>query len=142
MQFKPETCDYTEHGRKLVHDYLKLTLSSRIADLMRFFEKSESVEFNDNRISLFAAQNGQCAITRNILKSFNFHCHHKIPRQMGGDDSYQNLIIVSITVHRLIHAVNEETIQKLLAELNLNKEQISKVNKLRELCNLDQLKVA
>lgn len=142
MQFKTETCDYTEAGRKLVHEYLNLTLSSRIADMMRLFIKDESVEYNDNRISVFAAQNGQCAITKQILKPFNFHCHHKKPRKLGGDDSYQNLIIVSISIHRLIHATDEKLIKELIKENSLNKDQIIKVNKLRKLCELKEIKVA
>lgn len=142
MQFKTQTCDYTEEGRKLVHDYLRMTLSSRIADMMRIFVTDESVEYNDNRISLFAAQNGQCAITKQILKAFNFHCHHKIPRKLGGNDSYQNLIIVTIGVHRLIHATKPEIIEKLIKENAINGEQLTKINKLRKLCKLEEIKVA
>lgn len=142
MQFKQETCDYTEKGRKLVHDYLKLTLSSRIADMMRTFVKSESVEYNDNRISVFSAQLGQCAVTKIILKTFNFHCHHKIPRHKGGNDSYQNLVIVEIRIHKLIHAVEQEVIDRLINELRLTKEEIKKVNKYRKLCELEEIKVA
>lgn len=80
MQFKIKTCNYTEEGRELVHDYLKMTLSSRIADMMRISNVDNSVEYNDNRISVFSAQNGQCAITKRILRTFDFHCHHKIPK--------------------------------------------------------------
>lgn len=141
MQFKILTCDYTEEGRKLVHDYLKMTLSSRIADMMRIFVTDETVEYNDNRISLFAAQNGQCAVTKQILKAFNFHCHHKIPRKLGGDDSYQNLIIVTVAVHRLIHATSQDIIIKLIRENAINAEQITKINKLRKLCKLDDIEV-
>lgn len=142
MQFKQETCDYTERGRELVHDYLKLTITSRIADMMRYFSKNESVEYNDNRISLFSAQNGQCAITKWVLKTFHFHCHHKIPKHLGGDDSYQNLVIIEGRVHRLIHAVDEGLINKIVKELSLNKTQINKVNKYRILCNLNKINVA
>lgn len=142
MQFKQETCDYTERGRELVHDYLKLTITSRIADMMRYFSKNESVEYNDNRISLFSAQNGQCAITKWVLKTFHFHCHHKIPKHLGGDDSYQNLVIMEGRVHKLIHTVDEELINKIVKELSLNKTQINKVNKYRVLCNLNKINVA
>ena len=101
-----------------------------------------NIPYNDNRISLFAAQNGQCAITKEILKAFNFHCHHKIPRKLGGDDSYQNLIIVTVGVHRLIHATNPEVIERLLKEHAINSEQLTKINKLRKLCELEEIKVA
>lgn len=142
MQFKNATCDYTEEGRALVHDYLSMTLSSRIADMMRLYNRDESVEFNDNRISLFAAQNGQCAITKRILKPFYFHCHHKIPRKLGGDDSYQNLIVVSIEVHKLIHATDYGLIKKIIKEYGITEDHIVKINKLRKLCKLNDIIVA
>lgn len=142
MQFKQETCDYTEEGRRLVHDYLKLTITSRIADMMYYGNKENSVEFIDNKISVFSAQNGLCAITKWVLKPFNLHCHHKLPRELGGDDSYENLVIVEGRVHRLIHATKEETIEKLTKELGLNNNHINKINKYRKLCNLSEIKVA
>jgi len=142
MQFKPKTCDYTEEGRKLVHDYLNMTLSSRIADMMRMFVTDETVEYNDNRISVFSAQNGQCAVTKEILKAFNFHCHHIKPRKLGGDDSYNNLIIVSIGVHKLIHATNQEVINRLIIEHSINNNQLAKINQLRQHCELEEIKVA
>ncbi|MEJ8553515.1 group II intron reverse transcriptase/maturase [Tepidibacter sp. Z1-5] len=142
MQFKQETCDYTEIGRERIHEYLKLTISSRIADMMRFFAKSGTVEYNDNRISLFSAQNGQCAVTKRILKTFYFHCHHKVPKHLGGDDSYQNLVIVESRIHQLIHSVNKNIIDKYIKELGLNETHIKKINNYRKLCNLKEIDVA
>ena len=48
-------------------------------------------------------------------------CHHKKPLVLGGNDSYQNLIIVSDVVHILIHSCNERTIRKYLKVLNPDK---------------------
>ena len=51
--------------------------------------KGASVEYNDNRVSMFAAQYGRCAVTgREFLSPEEVHCHHKKPRIMGGDDKY------------------------------------------------------
>ena len=50
-----------------------------------------------------------------------------------GWDSYKNLTIIKPSVHRLIHATNKETINQLLNELKLNREQLDKLNKLRKL---------
>ena len=138
MQLKAKTCDYTEEGRKLIHDYLKMTLSSRIADMMSVAPRrdTDTVEFLDNRISVFSAQTGQCAVTGEILKAFNFHCHHKIPKEQGGTDQYNNLIIVSISVHRLIHAVTDEVIKKHLDFIRPTDKQLDKINQLRKLCKL------
>lgn len=137
MQFKSKTCDYTEEGRALVHDYLDMTLKSRIADMMSLapVRESDSIEFLDNRISLFSAQKGQCAVTGCILKPFTMHCHHKLPRQLGGGDEYSNLVIVESRVHRLIHATNEKVIARNMEELRLTSKQLEKLNKLREMCH-------
>ncbi len=94
--------------------------------------KGESVEYNDNRVSLFAAQQGRCAVTgKEIFPPKEVLCHHKQPREMGGNDRYANLTLVLEDVHTLIHAKKPETINAYKRLLNLNKEQMEKVNKLR-----------
>ena len=55
---------------------------------------TESVEYNDNRISLYVAQKGKCAVTKAKLQITEIDCHHKIPREYGRNDEYSNLIIV------------------------------------------------
>lgn len=45
--------------------------------LMRTKEVGRSVEYMDNRISLYVAQYGKCAITGQILALHEIHCHHK-----------------------------------------------------------------
>ena len=141
MQFKSKTCNYTEEGRKLIHEYLQMILSSRIADMMSLTPKrpGDTVEFLDNRISVFAAQNGQCAVTGQILRPFNFHCHHKVPKQLGGGDEYSNLIVVGIAVHRLIHATDKETIERNLSYIKPTSAQLKKINQLRKLCKLSEI---
>jgi hypothetical protein len=56
-----------------------------------------------------------------------------VPRHLGGKDNYQNLIIVSEVIHKLIHANCENTILRLLAGLKLSKTQTKKLNELRKL---------
>jgi len=92
-----------------------------------------TIEFADNRISLFAAQYGKCAVTGEELLPHNVYCHHKIPKENGGTDEYGNLTLVTETAHILIHATLPETIHAYLKELRLNKAQTTKLNKLREL---------
>lgn len=55
---------------------------------------------------------------------------------VGGDDSYGNLQIIHIDVHKLIHAKDKEEIQRLLESLQLTEFQIERVNLLRNRCNL------
>lgn len=92
-----------------------------------------SAQYADNRISLYCAQLGKCAITGEPFSNTSeTHCHHILPKDNGGGDEYQNLVLVCETVHILIHAKNTETIANYLGELSLNKWQINKLNKFRE----------
>ena len=89
-----------------------------------------SIEYADNRISLYYAQKGQCAVTgEKFTFTDQIHCHHKIPKSQGGTDEYQNLILVTATVHKLIHATSIENIQKYLQACNPN---FKKLNVLRQ----------
>lgn len=98
------------------------------------------MEYNDNRVSLFSAQHGKCAITgQEFLSTDEIHCHHKVPISMGRKDNYQNLVLVLPDVHRLIHAKRKETIQKYLDLLRLDKAQIQKLNKLRVMAGLEEI---
>ena len=91
----------------------------------------KSIEYADNRISLYAAQKGMCAVTGEKFTSTDqIHCHHKIPKSKGGTDDYQNLILVTATVHKLIHATNAKTIQKYLQAC---KPDFKKLNVLRQI---------
>lgn len=99
--------------------------------LMRHPVLDRSIEFADNRISLFAAQYGKCAISEAILLPHDIYCHHKIPLEKGGTDSYNNLVLVTENVHKLIHATKTDTIQKYLELLALTSKQLEKCNKLR-----------
>ncbi|MBQ6409099.1 MAG: HNH endonuclease, partial [Butyrivibrio sp.] len=109
-------------------------------ELMRNTLYTRSIEYSDNRISLFSAQWGRCAITGVSFASVkDIHCHHKTPTSMGGTDKYDNLIPVLAPVHKLIHAKNKDTIEHYLNILNLNKEQLRKVNKLRALAGIEEI---
>ena len=103
---------------------------------MRHPVLDKSIEFADNRISLFAAQYGRCGVTGVKLIPNDIHCHHKIPLEQGGTDSYSNLILVTEAVHIFIHATKVDTIQKYIKELGLTVKQIEKCNKLRKMAEL------
>ena len=139
MCIKHGKTPYTPEGRALMHKNLEMDTSLMI-ELMRSPAENRSVEYADNRISLFTAQEGKCAITGIHFESTDeIHCHHKIPTKQGGTDEYGNLILVLEEVHKLIHATAEEIINKYLTILNLTKDQLEKVNKLRKLAHLEEI---
>lgn len=121
---------YTAEGRKLIHKNLDIDVSTMLW-LMRNPVKGKSVEYADNRISLYAAQHGKCAVTGIHMDAHDIHCHHKQPVSLGGIDAYENLVLVCSAVHVIIHASNDETIEKYLKPLNLDKSKLAKLNKLR-----------
>lgn len=92
---------------------------------------SHSIEYADNRISLFAAQYGLYGVTNKKLLPQEIHCHHIKPLHKGGNDKYDNLIIVDERIHELIHATQAVTIEQLLNELQLTGYQLNKLNALR-----------
>lgn len=129
---------YTAEGRVLIHSSLRIDVSI-LHRLMRNVDAHRSIEYSDNRLSLYAAQHGRCAITGKRLEYEEIHCHHKVPRCLGGSDEYTNLIIVHENVHRLIHCKNPDTIASYLAVLKLSATAIKKVNRLRMKCGLEAI---
>lgn len=95
------------------------------------------LEYNDNRLSLYSAQMGKCAVTGAKLMIGDIFCHHKVPRCSGGTDAYQNLILLCGNAHRLIHATDTDTIARLTDSLNLTPKQKTKVDKLRSLVHVE-----
>ena len=126
---------YTPEGRAEIHKNLGINTDTMIW-MMQNPVLDKTIEFADNRISLFAAQYGRCAITGAELMPYDIRCHHKIPLEIGGTDEYGNLVLVTEAVHILIHANLNETIQKYLIQLQLDKKQLSKLNKLRLLAKM------
>ena len=123
---------YTVSGRAEIHKNLGSVDMSLLHILMRNPIKGATVEYNDSRISLFVAQHGNCAITKEKLSPDEIHCHHKTPKSLGGGDEYSNLIILHERVHRLIHATTDETISAISQTIQLKQPQLMKLNKLRK----------
>lgn len=132
MQKKRSVNPYSAEGRMGIHDNLRIN-SYLMLRMMRQPLLDRTAEYADNRISLFSAQWGKCAVTGTEFTTLdNIQCHHIIPRWMGGTDKYQNLILILPPVHRLIHASRADTIAHYLNILNLDAKQLLKVNDLRK----------
>ncbi len=121
---------YTAEGRKQIHKNLGIDTATMLW-LMRNPVMDRSIEYADNRISLYTAQYGNCAVTGIHMEPHDIHCHHKVPVSQGGSDEYANLTLVRKEIHIVIHATSEPTIKEYLKSLNLDKKQMKKLNKLR-----------
>jgi 5-methylcytosine-specific restriction endonuclease McrA len=135
MNFQQNICSFTIEGRRVIHDKLKGINYDILRYLMENPLPGKTTEYNDNRVSLYVGQNGRCSITGKPLQIGNMEVHHKIPRKLGGKDEYANLTFVDSDIHKLIHAANADVVQKYMDKLKkcINKENIKKVNKLRNL---------
>ncbi|WP_291640236.1 group II intron reverse transcriptase/maturase [Clostridium sp.] len=132
MCFSQDINNYTRNGREKIHKNLK-GFRYLIEHLLKTKNENNSTEFDDNKISLIAGQCGKCYITDNNLKLESMECHHKKMKCEGGTDEYKNLVWVCYEAHKLIHAKTEDTINKYLGLLSLNKKGLKRVNSLREL---------
>ena len=109
---------YTDAGRAEIHKKLEAINMDTLYQIMQNPVRQRSIEYNDNRLSLYCAQQGKCAITKRILKTGNMHCHHKIPIKNGGKDNYGNLILLLEEVHILVHATDVNVIEHYMCFLN------------------------
>ena len=138
MYKKAVVCSYTPEGRTEIHKSQGINMDI-LHMLMRSSETYSSIEFVDNRISLYAAQYGCCAVTGMVLDFGDIHCHHIVPVHLGGTDKYQNLVIVHAEIHKLIHATQKDTIEAYLEKFDLSKDMLKKLNHLREKAQLETI---
>jgi len=132
---------FTIEGRKLMHKEQKSVPNWQVQWIREhpIINERATIEFNDNRISLFIAQKGKCAVLGEELILTEMDCHHKRLWSETKDDRYSNLVLINRDVHRLIHATEKDTIRIYLEHLNLNEEQMKKLNNLRLLVGNNEL---
>ena len=76
-------CMYTPEGREEIHRRLGLN-HDILMRLMNERNTNRSIAYMDNRVSLYCAQQGKCAILGIPLKFEDIHCHHKKPLKWVG----------------------------------------------------------
>jgi len=137
MHRKRVVNSYTPEGRAEIHKQLEMVDMTILHYLMRNPIRNRTIEYNDNRLSLYSAQQGKCALTGRKMEIGDIYCHHKTPRHLGGNDKYQNLMLVCMEAHRLIHATSPDTIAKYMDLLKLTDKQLKTLNKLRSLVSVE-----
>lgn len=139
MCFPPDICHYTEDGRAKTHALQKAIDPATLEQLMRNPILGRSAELNDNRISLYIAQRGKCAITGQPLQFGNMEVHHILPVSMGGKDDYKNLALLAYDAHKLVHAANQNTIDKYLSKMQCFKINFQRLDKMRKCVGLSEI---
>lgn len=139
MNFTQSQTLYSKTGRKQLNKPIALPLEW-IQELVNKSNYTKStVEFINNRMSRYIADDGKCYVTGQTLRPNELHCHHKKPRKHGGTDEYRNLCLVHKTVHKLIHGTTPELIAQWLDELRISSSQLKKINHLRQLAGNDPI---
>lgn len=133
--FTQSISNYTKEGRAEIHDTLKAIDKETLRHVQRFYMNHRTIEYNDNRISKFVAQYGRCSITKQELGLIGWHCHHKIPLEFGGTDSYDNLVIVLEDIHIAIHHDDSEKAKSILNSYEIAEEKIKMFDRLRILAH-------
>lgn len=129
---------YTPEGRAEIHDNLRIDVNSMLW-LMRHPIPTESVRYNDNRVSLYAGQDGKCAITGKKLDVQTCICYRKTNNCKKDNDSYQNLLLLSLQGLAIVSSEDMMSVAALVKEYSLNAKVITKVNKLRATAGLPLL---
>lgn len=138
MNFTQSQTLYTKQGRKLLNEKLTTLPIEWIRELVNKSNYTKAtIEFINNRISHYIADDGKCYVTGRILTPSELHCHHKTPKKLGGGDEYRNLCLVHKTIHKLIHGTTHELITQWLAEMRISDDQLIKLNHLRQLAGND-----
>ena len=75
----------------------------------------------------------QKTTSKEKLKISDMEVHHKKPKELNGTDEYNNLIIITYEIHKLIHAKTDKTIQKYMEIIKPNKKLLKDINKYRKL---------
>jgi group II intron reverse transcriptase/maturase len=125
---------FVKSERELIHKHIEDIEIKKIMNYMMDNPiENRSIEYNDNRLSLYIAQKGKCYVTGKLLEIDEIHCHHKKQRAKGGGDEYKNLVIIHKDVHRLIHLKDNNKIYEQTEVLKLDESQAKKLLKLKSM---------
>ena len=133
MCFSQDICNYTKESRLKNHTNIGKYTELLIKDYISRGNEYQDLKLWDNSISLISGQNVCCGVTGETLQIGNMELHHRKPRKLGGTNDYKNLVWLTYEAHKLIHCTEQDTINKYMEILKLDKKQLKKVNNLRKL---------
>ena len=129
LNFSQDICNFTEHGRSKIHEEIALVTKGEIRILLEYKDTTKSVEFNDNRISVFIAQQGNCYITNRRHSPTDMVCIYKNITETDRD-KYQNLVFVEIPISKAILTESVQQAKMWLMNYGLSSQQKKKLNKI------------
>ena len=139
MNFSQEISNYTSKGREKIHKNLMLITQREFEAIAKMRDPTETIEFNDNSLSAYVIQQGNCYITGKKLDVSHMKCIRKKPLKKRGTNNHGNIIFINSDVYKAIFTRKMVEAQGLLRKFKLNEEQWKKVNYIRQ--NYDYQKV-
>ena len=139
MNFSQEISNYTSKGREKIHRNLMLITQREFEAIAKMRDPTETIEFNDNSLSAYVIQQGNCYITGKKLDVSHMKCIRKKPLKKRGTNNHGNIIFINSDVYKAIFTREMVEAQGLLRKFKLNEEQWKKVNYIRQ--NYDYQKV-
>lgn len=131
MNFSQDITNYTAKGREKIHKQIKCITQNEFIDIARIRDPSETIEFNDNMLSAYAVQQGNCYISgRKLIKDSIVYMRKK-PREKGGTDNHGNIAFMDKGIGKIITMEDVETARKLLEKYSLDSLQRNRLNRLR-----------
>lgn len=132
MNFSQDVTSYTAEGRKKIHHNLETVTETQFEALAKGRDPNETIEFNDNRISAFVVQQGNCYITGRKLNVQDMRCFRKKPLSKGGTDKHGNIAFVEGRVFKLIFCNTVNEAKSMLNGLKLDDVRKNRLNRIRQ----------
>ena len=131
MNFSQDITNYTAKGREKIHKQIECISQKDFIEIARTREPSETIEFNDNMMSAYAVQQGNCYISGMKLKTDDMVCFRKIPKDKGGADNHGNIAFMDKVIGTIVMTEDVETARTLLKKYTLDSTQRNRLNRLR-----------
>ena len=132
INFSQDITSYTAKGREKIHKSVQCVETQELRNVMKYRNPNESIEFNDNSISAYLVQQGNCYVMGNRLKVHQMKCIRKIPVGEGGTDKHTNIAFISEKIWRAVMTEDISETIRIMKKFNMDDKQRRRFNRLRE----------
>lgn len=132
INFPQDITSYTAKGREKIHKSVQCVETQELRNVMKYRNPNESIEFNDNSISAYLVQQGNCYVMGNRLNVHQMKCIRKIPVGEGGTDKHTNIAFISEEIWRAVMTEDISETIRIMRKFNMDDKQRRRFNRLRE----------
>lgn len=132
INFSQDITSYTAKGREKIHKSVQCVETQELRNVMKYRNPNESIEFNDNSISAYLVQQGNCYVMENRLNVHQMKCIRKIPVGEGGTDKHTNIAFISEKIWRAVMTEDISETIRIMKKFNMDDKQRRRFNRLRE----------